>query len=81
MESPSTSKCNTHKLIVSSKKEEIKKNCNKKISTIEKIRVDRLNYQKQKLEIEMEKLKLLKTRNELIEARNKILQCQCLKKN
>lgn len=81
VESPSTSKGNTHKLTVSSKKEEIKKNCNKKISTIEKIRLDRLNYQKEKLEIEMEKLKLLKNRNELIEARNKILQCQCLKKN
>lgn len=82
VESPSTSKGETHNAIVSSKKEENKKNLRKKISTIEKIRQDRLNYQQNKLEIEKEKLQLLKTRNELIEARNEILKSQCcLKKN
>lgn len=40
VESPSTSKGETHKLTVSSKKEENKKSLKKKISTIEKIRQD-----------------------------------------
>jgi len=80
---PSTSKKDTNEDIVIYQEEAIKKkNLKKKISTIEKIRQDRLNYQKERLKIENEKLQLLKIRNELIKERNVILQSQCCcKKN
>lgn len=80
---PSTSKKNTNENIIIYQEEVTKKKkLRKKISTIEKIRQDRLNYQQKRLEIENEKLQLLKNRNELIKERNVILQSQCCcKKN